>query len=47
MKRSWKNFKLDKNKIYAFIGKAVIYIGFNAMLTVMGIAGFMSMTIYR
>ena len=22
MKRTWKNFKVDKNKIYNFIGKA-------------------------
>ena len=25
MKRSWKNFKLDKNKVYQFIGRAVVY----------------------
>ena len=25
MKRSWKNFKLDKNKVYQFIGQAVVY----------------------
>ena len=25
MKRTWKNFKLDPNKIYKFIGQAVVY----------------------
>ena len=25
MKRTWKNFKLDKNKVYQFIGQAVVY----------------------
>ena len=25
MKRSWKNFKIDKNKVYAKIGQAVVY----------------------
>lgn len=25
MKRSWKNFKLDKNKVYMRIGRAVVY----------------------
>ncbi len=39
--------KLDKRKIKRFLGQAVIYISFNAMLTVMGIVGFMSMTVYR
>ena len=39
--------KLDKRKVRKFLGQAVIYISFNAMLTVMGIVGFMSMTVYR
>lgn len=39
--------KLDKRKIKRFLGRAVIYIGFNAMLTIIGIAGFMSMTVYK
>ena len=25
MKRSWKNFRIDKNKVYAKIGQAVVY----------------------
>ena len=25
MKRTWKNFKIDKNKVYQFIGQAVVY----------------------
>ena len=25
MKRSWKDFKLDKNKVYMSIGHAVVY----------------------
>lgn len=39
--------KLDKRKLKRCLGQAVIYIGFNAMLTIIGIAGFMSMTVYR
>lgn len=26
MKRTWKNFKLDKNKVYMRIGQAVAYV---------------------
>ena len=25
MKRTWKNFRLDKNKVYQRIGQAVVY----------------------
>lgn len=25
MKRTWKNFRLDKNKVYIRIGQAVVY----------------------
>jgi len=25
MKRTWKNFKLDKNKVYMRIGQAAVY----------------------
>ena len=25
MKRSWKNFRIDKNKVYQFIGQAIVY----------------------
>lgn len=36
MKRSWKNFRLDKNKVYMRIGQAVTYIAFNLLLSVFG-----------
>lgn len=26
MKRTWKNFKIDKNKVYMRIGQAVVYV---------------------
>lgn len=38
--------KLNKNKIYAFIGQATIVILFNAGMTAMFVAGFMQNTIY-
>lgn len=25
MERSWKNFRIDKNKVYTKIGQAVVY----------------------
>ena len=25
MKRSWKNFRIDKNKVYMRLGQAVVY----------------------
>lgn len=34
MKRTWKNFKLDKNKVYMRIGQATVYILFNLLLSV-------------
>lgn len=33
MKRSWKNFKLDPNKVYMRIGQAVTYIAFDLLLS--------------
>lgn len=36
--------KLDKNKIYAFIGKAILIILFHLMLTGMFIYGIMTAT---
>ena len=43
MKRSWKNFKLDKNKVYQFIGQAVVYsslyIGSIALFCLMFLSG--------
>lgn len=38
--------KLDKRKIKRFLGQAVLYVGFNAMLTGIGIVGFLQNTIY-
>lgn len=38
--------KLNKNKIYQFIGQATIVILFNAGMTAMFVAGFMQNTIY-
>lgn len=46
MKRSWKNFKLDKNKVYTFLGKTTVFIGFSLMWTGIGIVGFLQNTIY-
>ena len=46
MKRSWKNFRLDKNKVYAFIGRIVVY-GTLYILSVLGfIFAFLQNTIY-
>lgn len=36
MKRSWKNFRLDKNKVYMRLGQAVTYIAFNLLLSAFG-----------
>lgn len=41
MKRSWKNFKLDPNKVYMRIGQAVVYIVFNLLLSVFGYWAFL------
>lgn len=46
MKRSWKNFKLDPNKIYKFIGQAVVYISFNLLFSGLMVYGFLQNTIY-
>ena len=34
MKRSWKNFRIDKNKVYMRIGQATVCILFNLLLSV-------------
>lgn len=41
MKRTWKNFKLDPNKVYMRIGQAVVYISFNLLLSVFSYWGFL------
>lgn len=46
MKKSWKNFKLDSNKVYAFIGKVTVAILFNATMTAMFVYGFLQNTVY-
>ena len=38
MKRTWKHFRIDKNKIYMRIGQAVVYGIINVLL---GIGGYM------
>jgi hypothetical protein len=38
--------KLNKNKIYAFIGQATVVILFNVGMTAMFVAGFLQNTIY-
>lgn len=45
MKRNRKH-KIDKDKIYKFIGQAVVYISFNLLLSVMFVFGFLQNTIY-
>ena len=39
--------KLDKNKVYAFIGKAVVFLSANLMWTGLMILGFTQNTIYQ
>lgn len=38
--------KLNKNKVYAFIGQATLVILFNVGMTAMFVAGFLQNTIY-
>ena len=46
MKRSWKNFRLDKNKVYQFIGRAVVYSSLYIAAVAFMIWGFCQNTIY-
>lgn len=46
MKRTWKNFRLDPNKVYAFIGKATVVILTNMGMSAMLVFGFLQNTIY-
>ena len=43
MKRSWKNFKIDPNKVYMRIGQAVVYsslyIGSTTLFCLMFLSG--------
>lgn len=43
MKRIWKKFKLDKNKVYMRIGQVVV-IGFHVMWIGIFLYGFMTAT---
>lgn len=47
MEKSWKNFRIDKNKVYKFIGKMVVYLTIYAVMSGMLIYGFMNITVYR
>lgn len=38
--------KLNKNKVYQFIGQAIVVILFNVGMTAMFVAGFLQNTIY-
>lgn len=46
MKRTWKNFRLDSNKVYNFIGKTTVVILANMGMAAMLIYGFLQNTIY-
>ena len=39
--------RLDKNKIYAFIGKATVFTLVHSGMVAMAIYGFTQMTVYR
>ena len=39
--------KIDKNKVYAFIGRVTVFTLVHAGMTAMAIYGFMQMTVYR
>lgn len=47
MEKSWKNFRIDKNKVYKFIGKMVVCLIIYAVMSGMLIYGFMNITVYR
>lgn len=46
MKRSWKNFRIDKNKVYMRLGQAVTYIAFDLLLSAFMVWAFCQNTIY-
>ena len=47
MKRSWKNFRLDKNKVYTKIGQAVVYSSLYIATLVFSYLMFLSGTTYQ
>ena len=46
MKRSWKNFRLDKNKVYMRLGQAVVYSSLYIATLVFSYLMFLSGTTY-
>lgn len=46
MKREWKKFRIDLNKLYKRIGQAVVYVSLWAIGEGLLIFGFMQNTIY-
>lgn len=47
MKRNWKNFKLDPNKVYKRIGQAVVYSSLYVAGVVFLYWGVLQATVYR
>lgn len=47
MKRKRKNFRLDKKKVYQFIGQAVVYSSLYIATVVFSVWGFLQATVYR
>lgn len=47
MKRTWKNFRLDKKKVYQFIGQAVVYSTLYISAVAFTVWGFLQATVYR
>ena len=47
MKRTRKNFRLDKNKVYQFIGQAVVYSSLYIATVAFSVWGFLQATVYR
>jgi len=46
MKRNWKNFRVDKNKVNKFLGKTTLFISFDLMWIGLLVFGFLQNTIY-
>ena len=46
MKKEWKNFKLDKNKVYMRVGQAVVYTSLYAVAVGLTVVSFLQNTIY-
>lgn len=44
--RTWKDFRLDENKVYAFIGRAVVLISMYIFLAGSLVYGFLTNTVY-